>query len=545
MAADIAAADIPPGDEIAEGLAQPSSLAAFWAAFRENKGAVFGLAVFGLVILLALSANVVAPYSPIDQFRDAVRAPPLWETGGSWRFILGTDGDGHDMLSRLIFGARVSLLIGFSVMSVSFVIGVVLGLLAAMTGPIVDVAVTQLMDLIMAVPSLVLAILVVAVLGPSLANTIVAVTIVYLPRYVRLVRASALGELNKDYVTAARLVGVGPLRLALSTVLPNCLAPLIVMAALGVSDAILEAAGLGFLGLGAQPPTPEWGSMLADSREFIRSDPWIVDIARPRHPHHRRRHQPDRRRLARRARSEDAAELMTPECAHEPFLIALAKTMGPTLALLGAIVAWLANNLISWCGWQIGRSVRCFEAMKALKAEIASNRESELYYANSASVDALVQQLKTDLGPYKPWTPYAPVVERNPVFDNLVGSLAVLPARVSERVVAYYNLTSGLTAQLKDFTSEAYKQLSRARQEAVIRDLYPLGAQIALAADSALATIELYLQRYRLALALFVAAGALTLLIGVPALIGASSRFVQVFISAAEWASTCDMVPKK
>jgi dipeptide transport system permease protein len=259
-------------------LAQPSPLAAFVAAFGENKGAVFGLAVFGLVVLLALAANVVAPYSPVDQFRDAVRAPPVWEAGGSWRFILGTDGDGHDMLSRLIYGARVSLFIGFSVMCVSFVIGAVLGLFAAMTGPIVDVAVTRLMDLIMAVPSLVLAILVVAVLGPSLANTIVAVTIVYLPRYVRLVRASALGELNKDYVTAARVAGVGPFRLAWSTVLPNCLAPLVVMAALGVSDAILEAAGLGFLGLGAQPPTPEWGSMLADSREFIRSDPWIVTL---------------------------------------------------------------------------------------------------------------------------------------------------------------------------------------------------------------------------------------------------------------------------
>src|SRR5271165_5245079 len=278
MPADAVALQRPIGEDAVAVLAQPSPLASFWAAFRENKGAVFGLAVFGLVVLLALSANVVAPYSPIDQFRDAVRAPPLWETGGSWRFILGTDGDGHDMLSRLVFGARVSLLIGFSVMSFSFVIGVVLGLLAAMTGPVVDVAVTRLMDLIMAVPSLVLAILVVAVLGPSLANTIVAVTIVYLPRYVRLVRASALGELSKDYVTAAKVAGVGPIRLMLSTVLPNCLAPLIVQAALGVSDAILEAAGLGFLGLGAQPPTPEWGTMLADSREFIRSDPWIVTL---------------------------------------------------------------------------------------------------------------------------------------------------------------------------------------------------------------------------------------------------------------------------
>src|SRR5208337_4755059 len=280
MAADLVAAGVPPAaaDSAAEVLAQPSPLAAFWAAFRENRGAVFGLAVFGLVVLLALAASVVAPYSPIEQFRDAVRAPPVWEASGSWRFILGTDGDGHDMLSRLIFGARVSLFIGLSVVCVSFVKGVALGLAAAMTGPIVDVAVNRLMDLIMAVPSLVLAILVVAVLGPSLANTIVAVTIVYLPGYVRLTRASALGELNKDYVTAARVAGVGPFRLAWSTVLPNCLAPLIVTAALGVSSAILEAAALGFLGLGAQPPTPEWGSMLADSREFIRSDPWIVTL---------------------------------------------------------------------------------------------------------------------------------------------------------------------------------------------------------------------------------------------------------------------------
>jgi dipeptide transport system permease protein len=278
MPANFAAMTAPVGGDAEAILAQPSPLVSFWAAFRENKGAVFGLAVFSVIVLLALTANIVAPHSPIEQFRDAVRAPPVWEGRGSWRFPLGTDGDGHDMLSRLIFGARVSLFIGLSVMGVSFVIGVALGLVAAMGGPILDVAITRLMDLIMAVPSLVLAVLVVAVLGPSLANTIVAVTIVYLPAYVRLTRASALGELSKDYVTAARVVGVGPLRLAASTVLPNCLAPLIVQAALGVSSAILEAAALGFLGLGAQPPTPEWGAMLADSREFIRSDPWIVAL---------------------------------------------------------------------------------------------------------------------------------------------------------------------------------------------------------------------------------------------------------------------------
>jgi dipeptide transport system permease protein len=264
-----------------------SPLREFWAAFSENRGAVFGLAIVALVALSAVFADWIAPHSPIEQFRDAVKAPPMWDDGGSSRFILGTDSLGRDMLSRLIHGARVSLFIGLTVMSVSFVIGVLLGLACAAgqasqsskgLGQLVDVAVSRVMDLIMAVPSLVLAILVVAVLGPSLANTIVAVTIVYLPRYVRLVRASALAELGKDYVIAARVAGVGRWRLMFRTVLPNCLAPLIVQAALGVSDAILEAAALGFLGLGAQPPTAEWGTMLADAREFIRSNPSLVTL---------------------------------------------------------------------------------------------------------------------------------------------------------------------------------------------------------------------------------------------------------------------------
>ena len=272
MAADIALAAEP----LSPAPAAP--LRAFWQSFAENRGAVMGLALLASIFLIGLFASFIAPYSPLEQYRDAVRAPPVWAEGGSWRFILGTDGLGRDMLSRLIYGARVSLFIGFSVMSVSFVIGVFLGLGAAFWGSAADVIITRLMDLIMAVPGLVLAILVVAVLGPSLANTIVAVTIVYLPRYVRLVRASAMAEMGKDYVIAARVSGVSGGRLMFSTVLPNCLAPLIVQAALGASDAILEAAALGFLGLGAQPPTPEWGSMLADSREFIRSNPWIVTL---------------------------------------------------------------------------------------------------------------------------------------------------------------------------------------------------------------------------------------------------------------------------
>ena len=157
-------------------------------------------------------------------------------------------------------------------------LGVILGLASAIYGGIVDVIIIRVMDLIMAIPSLVLEILIIAVTGPSLLNTVIAITIVYLPRYVRLLRASAIAELSKDYVTAAKVSGVGKLRLMWVTVLPNCTAPLIVQAALGISDAILEASGLGFLGLGAQPPTPEWGAMLADTRDLMQSHPWVMAL---------------------------------------------------------------------------------------------------------------------------------------------------------------------------------------------------------------------------------------------------------------------------
>jgi dipeptide transport system permease protein len=271
MAADIALAP-------AKSAAPPSLLAEAWHGLKENRGAVAGLALVCLIILVAILADVLAPYSPYEQYRAHVLTPPVWDAAGSWAFPLGTDEVGRDILSRLIYGARISLFIGLSVMVASVLVGVVLGLVAAFRGGVVDALMMRLMDLIMSIPDLVLAVVIVAIIGPSLVNTIIAILIVFLPKYVRLVRASALTELSKDYVVAAKVAGVGPLRLMFVTVLPNCAAPLIVQATLGVSDALLAAAALGFLGLGAQPPTPEWGSMLSSAREFLQRAPWVVTL---------------------------------------------------------------------------------------------------------------------------------------------------------------------------------------------------------------------------------------------------------------------------
>ena len=273
MPSDIAAA-APPASTAPT--APPGPFTAFWRAFRENRGAVAGMIVVVTILLVAIFASVIAPHDPIEQYKGFTKLPPVWMEGSDWRFLLGTDAVGRDMLSRLMYGARVSLFIGIAVMTVSMVFGIALGLAAGFFGGMVDVVIIRIMDLVMAIPSLVLAILIIAIIGPNLTNTIIAVTIVGLPRYVRLVRASAMTELSKDYVTAAKVSGVRPWRLMTVSVLPNCLAPLIVQAALGLSDAILEAAGLGFLGLGAQPPTPEWGAMLADTRDLMLSHPWVM-----------------------------------------------------------------------------------------------------------------------------------------------------------------------------------------------------------------------------------------------------------------------------
>ncbi len=256
--------------------AEPGSLRLFWRAFAENRGAVAGLVLMLVLVLAAVFADVIAPHSPIAQFRQNFLTPPAWLPGGDARFLLGTDDVGRDILSRLIYGARLSLLIGLSVVALSLTLGTVLGLTAAFAGGTTDVAIMRFMDIVLVFPSLLLAIVIVAILGPSLFNAMIAVAIVTLPNYTRLVRASALGELARDYVTATRSAGAGTARLMFLTVLPNCTAPLIVQATLGFSSAILDAAALGFLGLGAQPPTPEWGTMLAGALEFYQRAWWVL-----------------------------------------------------------------------------------------------------------------------------------------------------------------------------------------------------------------------------------------------------------------------------
>ena len=256
--------------------APPKPLREFWGYFSQNRGAVIGLVIVCVIVLLALFADVIAPHSAIEQYRDATLVPPVWQEGGSAKFLLGTDPVGRDMLSRLIHGARLSLIIGLVSVSISLALGIVLGLVAGYFRGTVEILIMRLMDIMLALPSLLLAVAVVAILGPGLMNAMYAIAIVMLPHYTRLTRAAVVGEVDKDYVNASRIAGAGTTRIMFNTILPNCAAPLIVQATLGFSSAILDAAALGFLGLGAQPPTPEWGSMLASALEFIQSAWWVV-----------------------------------------------------------------------------------------------------------------------------------------------------------------------------------------------------------------------------------------------------------------------------
>ena len=258
--------------------AYPSPLREFCAAFARNRGALGGLLFLLLLVVCALFAPLLAPFDPAVQHRAFLLAPPAWLEGGQAQFLLGTDELGRDLLSRLIFGARLSLSIGLASVLLSLLPGVLLGLAAGFFPKWLGPSIMRMTDIMLALPSLLLAVAVVAVLGPGLLNTVLAIAVVSLPAYVRLTRAAVLGEIDRDYVTASRLAGAGPLRLMFVSVLPNCLAPLIVQATLSFSAAILDAAALGFLGLGVQPPTPEWGTMLASARDYIERAWWVVTL---------------------------------------------------------------------------------------------------------------------------------------------------------------------------------------------------------------------------------------------------------------------------
>lgn len=247
-------------------------------AFIANRGAFIALLVFAAVVLAALLAPWLAPHDPVQQFREHMLTPPAWQAGGLAQFPLGTDELGRCLLSRLLFGARVSLMIGVLSVLLALLPGIVLGLVAAFHPRWVSPLVMRVMDVLLALPGLLLAIGVITILGPGLINTVIAIAVGALPGYVRLVRGSALAELGRDYVTASRLAGAGTLRLMFDTVLPNCLAPVIVSATLSFSSAILETAALGFLGLGVQAPQPEWGSMLSAARDYIERAPWVVTL---------------------------------------------------------------------------------------------------------------------------------------------------------------------------------------------------------------------------------------------------------------------------
>ena len=254
----------------------PHPLREFWSYFSANRGAVMGLAIVVTVILMAIFAPLLAPYSPDATNAAIALKPPSWQTGGNAANWLGTDAIGRDILSRLIHGGRLSLAIGIAVVALSVLVGTVLGLTSGYFRGIYEIAVMRLMDIILTLPSLLLAIVIVAILGPGLMNAMLAVAVVVLPHYVRIARAAVISEMSRDYVVAARMNGASHLRLMFSEVLPNCMAPLIVQASLGISTAILDAAALGFLGLGAQPPASEWGTMLADAREFVLRAWWVV-----------------------------------------------------------------------------------------------------------------------------------------------------------------------------------------------------------------------------------------------------------------------------
>lgn len=231
---------------------------------------LLGIVFIGVLILVAIFAPLLAPHDPFEQ--NIIRR---YEAPSS-EYLLGTDEMGRDILSRIIYGSRISLQVGLFSIGLALISGVFLGLLAGYYGGVLDMIIMRIMDIMLAFPAILLAIAIVAILGPQLRNAMLAIGIINIPRFARIVRSSAISIKESEYILAARMMGASDVRIIFYHILPNAMAPLIVQTTLGIATAILEAAALSFLGLGAQPPTPEWGAMLSDARSSLQKAPWVA-----------------------------------------------------------------------------------------------------------------------------------------------------------------------------------------------------------------------------------------------------------------------------
>lgn len=250
-----------------------SPLGELFYQIRHNRSAAIGLSIIVFFILVAILAPLLAPMDPVAQNISLRKTPPL--TGG---YILGADDLGRDILSRIIYGARISMMIGVVAVGIAIIFGSLIGIISAYYGGVIDTIIMRIIDVMLAFPFIILTIIIVSILGPSLFNAMIAIGVSQIPRYARIVRASVLAEKENDYVLAERALGTSDMELMFRSILPNCLAPVSVQATLGIGSAILESAALSFLGLGAQPPTPEWGLMISDGKEFITNAWWIVTM---------------------------------------------------------------------------------------------------------------------------------------------------------------------------------------------------------------------------------------------------------------------------
>lgn len=251
-------------------VAAPRAGARRWQRALQNRMVLFGGAIVLLMALVALFAPLIAPHSPYEQFTVDQLVPP------NSTYPLGTDELGRDVFSRLLFGARISIQVALISVTIGVLLGGTLGMLAAYHGGAADMLIMRFADILFAFPSLLLAIAVLAVLGPSLANVMVAIGIIFIPIFVRVTRAAGLVIVQEQYVEASKASGAGPVQIMLRHVLPNAMAPLLIQITLAISYAILSEASLSFLGLGAQPPEPSWGSMLSTGRGFMTFAPWTA-----------------------------------------------------------------------------------------------------------------------------------------------------------------------------------------------------------------------------------------------------------------------------